>query len=199
MPPGKTKAEVLAAIEKVIGILAESFAFGHFDVDDIKQEGRVFALLALGREKYDLARPLENFLYRHVKNRFINLKRNKFRRTDAPCKACHTGNPCGGPNQFCPPYAAWLKRNEAKACLSRRLDITRVSGDREGSVRVTDAGQAAVETDELVARIRQRLPVELQGAFLKLREGAPVPKPQRDAVQAAVREILDGPVVDETL
>src|SRR5947208_703774 len=93
LPPNKTEAQVVEAIEKAVGMLAPSFAFGIYDVEDIRQEARIFAIEALPR--YDGVRPLENFLYSHVKNRLINLRRDKFRRADAPCKACHSSYTSG--------------------------------------------------------------------------------------------------------
>jgi len=36
--------EVLETIEKVVNNVASKYKFGYFDLDDIKQEGRVFAM-----------------------------------------------------------------------------------------------------------------------------------------------------------
>src|SRR3954453_8942961 len=87
LPDNITEADFLAAIEKVVGILASSFAFGYFEVEDIKQQARLFAIEAMKR--YDPSRPLDNFLYAHIKNRLINFRRDKFRRNDPPCLSCH--------------------------------------------------------------------------------------------------------------
>src|SRR5437763_58309 len=90
-PHGLTEDVVLAAIDNAVNVLARSFRFGIYDVEDIKQEARIMGLEAVPR--WDRKRPLENFLYSHIRNRLINFKRNKFRRNDPPCPKCHQGVP----------------------------------------------------------------------------------------------------------
>src|SRR5690348_1481836 len=109
VPPGMTEAEVLEAIEKAVNALASSFTFGIYDIDDIKQQGRLYALQALATEKYDPSRPLPNFLYAHIRNRLINLKRDKLHRNDPPCKECASGEPCQ-PDGHCKKFLEWRKR-----------------------------------------------------------------------------------------
>ena len=52
----------------------------------MKQQAAIFALEGL--EKYDNKRPLENFLWTHVRNRLFNYKRDNYQRPDKPCLSC---------------------------------------------------------------------------------------------------------------
>jgi hypothetical protein len=47
LPPNVKESDFLAATEKVVGILAPSFAFGYVEVEDIKQQARMFAIQAM--------------------------------------------------------------------------------------------------------------------------------------------------------
>ena len=49
IPKGMTEEEVLSIIESVVNVLAFNFKFGYFDLDDMKQQGRMYALEALPR------------------------------------------------------------------------------------------------------------------------------------------------------
>jgi hypothetical protein len=190
LPHGKTEAEVLLAIEKAVNILAPSFVFGYFDLDDIKQQGRVYALQALAAGGYDPSRPLENFLYAHIRNRYINLRRDKLRRSDAPCLRCHAGDPCGEDGQTCRRYDDWLARNQAKANILRPLDIEHIADERERRARVASTVCEDAERDELLRRIDEQLPVELRSSYLQMRAGVSIPRARRLVVEAAVKEIL---------
>jgi DNA-directed RNA polymerase specialized sigma24 family protein len=168
-----------------------------FDLEDIKQEARLFALEALPR--YDPrpgpdgkpTRPLENFVCRHVKNRLLNMRRNLLRRADPPCSICHraqggsTEHPDG---QICKKYAAWKKRNDAKASLMSPsfLDTAVPLPDRGSRRPVEDE----TELKEMLELIDRKLDIELRGTYLQMRAGRPVSQSRRKAVVEAVREIL---------
>lgn len=182
LPPGKTEAEVLETIDKVVSVLARTYVFGYHDIEDIKQDGRLFALRLLNSGKYDPSRPLANFLYIHVRNRLINLVRDKVHRHDPPCKKCHSGNPCMPDGGFCKRYARWSKLNQTKSNLIRPGEFV------EGTCEARQSDD--VEVRELIHRIREHLPLELQSLYLKMRDGVSVPKHQRTQVEEAVRTIL---------
>lgn len=185
-PPGTTEKDVLDAIEKAVTILAPSFVFGYWDLDDIKQQARMFCLQAL--ERWDKVRPLENFLYTHCRNRLANLRRDKLRRNDPPCESCHAGTFCGQTEGgACRRYADWLKRNNAKANLARPLDIDNVSDNKKSHDCTTERD---VEMDELLELIDEKLPMELRSYYLQMRDGLQVPKAKRQAVMDAVKEII---------
>jgi hypothetical protein len=149
------------------------------------------ALEVLEKECYNPSLPLENFLYTHIKNRFVNLHRDKLRRRDAPCRACHEGKPCDqGSN--CSKYAAWLKRNTAKANLMRPLDLAHISDEREPHTRLASTVTEDAEIDEMLQLVDKHLPVELRSTYLQMRDGVSVSRAKRNEVEQRVREILRG-------
>ena len=196
IPPGKTEAEVLRAIEKSVNILAPSFVFGPYDIDDIKQEGFVFALEVLEKETYDTSRPLENFLYTHLRNRLINFRRNKFRRNDPPCKRCHDGDPCANARGegHCDKYRTWLRRNTNKANICNPLTLDSVKDEGDQGVNEPSSVEQAVEAQELVDLIDKNLPIELRQVYLQMRAGVSVPKTARLRVERAVIDICGGAI-----
>ncbi len=191
-PEGKTEEQVLAAIERVVNMLAPSFAFGYYDVDDIKQYARLDALLSLKKykpfNKNGKEQPLENFLYIRIKRRLLNLHRDKLRRPDPPCKKCHAGNFCND-GQACKKYCAWVVRNNSKANIMRPLDIENVNDENGVTHSVSDV-VGEVEMTEVLRLIDERLPLELRPAYLQMREGVVIPKAKRLQVEEAVREIV---------
>jgi DNA-directed RNA polymerase specialized sigma24 family protein len=193
IPSGHTEASVLAAVDKAAAILAPSFAFGSHNADDVRQQCFVFAAELLAKDRYDASRPLENYVYAHVRNRLINWRRNLYRRADPPCRVCHDGTPCGGEGaQWCERYRAWLGLNQAKANLASPLALDRVSDEWEPG----GEAEEQVELEELLDLIDERLPVDLRGSYLQMRAGVSVPKARRLEVERAVIAILGG-VVDK--
>ena len=77
-PSNIPEEEVLEIIEIVATRLCHKFKFGYHTAEDIKQQARMFAWEGL--DKYDEIRPLENFLWTHVRNRLYNFKRNNYSR-----------------------------------------------------------------------------------------------------------------------
>jgi DNA-directed RNA polymerase specialized sigma24 family protein len=196
IPPGKTEAEVLKAIEKAANILAPSFVFGSYDVSDIKQHCYVAAIEALDKDKYNPEMPLENFLYACIRNALVRLKRDKYRRNDPPCKRCHAGEPCqdAGHARQCPKYKAWFDRNAAKANLANPISVEHVSDERERRARAESRAESDAEIAELLQRIDEQLPVELRATYLQMRAGVSVSKGKRLQVEAAVKDILKGAI-----
>ena len=199
LPEGFTEQQVLDAIENAVRILAPSFTFGIYALDDIKQEARVMGLEALAR--YDPrpgpdgrpTRPLENFVYIHIRNRLCNLVRKKLRRSDAPCAVCHraVGNRTEHPDgRFCQKYLAWKKRNDGKANIMCPLDLEHVADERERSTRVESDVESDASVSEALRLVDEHLPVELRATYLQMRAGQSVPKARRLVVENAVRDIL---------
>lgn len=190
IPPGYTEARVLEAIEKTVSLLAPTFVFAYYDLDDIKQFGRMEALQLLESEKFDPSRPLENFLYVHIRRRLLNLWRKKLRRTDAPCLVCHQGEPCGPRGEFCSKYASWLRRNQTKANLAQPLALDHIADERERRTRTDASSESDVELDELLRKIDLQLPLEFRQDYLKMREGLSVPKSRRREIESIIQSIL---------
>lgn len=187
VPDGHTEQEILAAIEKSVRILAPSFVFGYYSVDDIEQQARLFGLQAV--EGWDTSRPFANFAYTHIRNRLINFRRDKLRRNDPPCRKCHAGQYCTSEGA-CRHYREWAARNNTKANLMRPLDLQRVADERESRTRCESEAEQGVELAELLGRIDAELPVELRSAYLRMREGLSVPRGPRAQVMELVQRVM---------
>jgi len=74
VPNNTTEEKLLQTIEKVINKTAPRYTFHGYTVDDIKQESFIICMEALDR--YDEARPLENFLSANLSNRLKNFVRD---------------------------------------------------------------------------------------------------------------------------
>ncbi len=195
IPAGRSEADVVEAINKAANILAPSFAFAYHEVSDIRQQIALEALKALASGRYDPTRPLENFIYAHVRNRLINFKRDKLRRNDPPCPTCHRLIP-GEHSEHedgkkCEKYLAWAGRNTAKQNIIAPLDISNISDEAEPRTRTESEVEDNVITHELLLLIDESLDMELRADYLAMRSGAKVPKARRELVVAALREIVD--------
>lgn len=132
VPEGMAEEDVLATIECVVRQLAPSFAFGHYDIEDIKQVGRLEAITLLGKGKYNTSRPLRAYIYTHVRRRLLNLRREIMRTDDVSCRACYrvwlTGNQdgCGQNSKDCARFRKWA-RNQDKKYRAKRTALSRWS------------------------------------------------------------------------
>lgn len=74
IPKNMTEQEVIDQINIVCNRIAPKYTFYGYTVDDIKQESFIICMEALNR--YDEARPLENFLSVNLSNRLKNFVRD---------------------------------------------------------------------------------------------------------------------------
>lgn len=193
--------EVIETILLVSRRFGQRFKFGYHQRVDIEQEAAVLALEALPKYDPDSGHPLENFLTTHVRNRLINLKRDKYYRSQPPCINC----PLFRPNQesqcaefddrnLCDKYSKWLVRNEFK----KKLMNSGISTDKLPPTSIsntTDQIDAAIHT-ELMDKISGALPIHLRADFMRVLEGMSIPKNRKAKVEEAIRAILgedDGP------
>ena len=191
LPANVSEADFLTAVDKIANLLASSFTFGFYTVEDIKQQARLFAIQAMDR--YDPARPLDNFLYTHIKNRLINFRRDNFRRNDPPCQLCHAslnGDTPHEDKQYCEKYQMWLKRNFTKQNIINPLDLSNICDEHEPNTRVESNVVEQLEREELLALIDMKLSVELRQVYLQMQAGESVPKAKREQVERAVLDIL---------
>lgn len=73
-----TEQQVMDTITNVTQRLSSRYTFKHYDADDISQEGFLICLSAL--ERFDGARPLENFLYVNLRNRLKSFIRDNYKK-----------------------------------------------------------------------------------------------------------------------
>jgi DNA-directed RNA polymerase specialized sigma24 family protein len=183
LPHNVSDEEFARVVENAGRILYKKLGKLHGTVEDFQQQAAVWALEALPR--YDPRRPLDGYIYSHVRNRALNWVRDNYYRAEVPCKACDSGCPCGADGSYCRSYARWLDRNRFKQNIASPLSL-------EKAAERTKPGTAEVDADEreLSERIDKELPVELRSYYLRMLAGDPVPTNHRRSVQAAVAEIL---------
>lgn len=196
--PNLSEAEIVDSIYRVVNQLASRFRFGYHSIEDMKQEGAKFAIEAINSGSYDASRPLENFLYTHLRNRFINFKRDKYIRNEPPCKTCifydptfkKSTNACGAfvDKGDCQKLTDWQVRNSVKKSLMRPLDVSLVSDD---SIETADNNSMDMDFDELKDKINIGLPADLRTDYLRLLAGQNLPKLRKQRVREAVMEILN--------
>ena len=201
IPKGMTEEEVLRVIESVVNILAYNFKFGYFDLDDMKQQGRMYALEALPRFNPKLGN-LHSFLRSHVRNRFLNLQRDKLSRHQPPCPSCPFYDPnCDQSTNMCSAfvdklecdkYAGWEKRNGTKRSLVEPLDISTIRDEKEDNMRNNTDIPSIVIRAELMGMIDRQLPVALRSDFKKMMEDISIGKQRREKVIEEIKNILEG-------
>lgn len=198
IPVNKTEKEVLEEIDRIVNILAYKFKFGYYDVEDIKQEGRIEGIKAL--DKYDENLPLPNFLYSHIRNRLTNLIRDKYHRNDPPCKMCHgvnQGHTEHKDGKFCEQYIIWKNRNERKANLVCPTDISNIDDTEEKNTKVPDSVSDNLIKKEVFDLIDLKLPVSLRADYLKLRSGVNIPKIRKDLIVKTIKDFLTDEEIDD--
>lgn len=194
IPEGYTEEQVIKIVEKALSGLCSKFRFGYFEKEDMEQEGWLFAIDALERYSSEKGE-LENFLRVHVRNHFMNLKRNKFSRYEPPCITCpfydpeckKSTNKC---SEFlnkddCDKWSAWKKRNAAKSGLIRPLDIDSVSEEDLSNEEFL----SHINLSSILKKINDTLPVDLRSDFLKMMDGISVPKPKKERVRQFLKDI----------
>jgi len=196
IPFNSTEDEVLAIIEKVVNRLAYKFKFGYHDIDDIKQEARLLALEGL--QNYDNNRPLENFLWTHVRNRLCNYKRDNYERLYSPCVKCHYGiiktsiikcNKYDDIN-MCSIYKGWLNRNTTKKNIMAPLELSEINDEHEYNMKTCILGEHFVVYEELVTILDKYIPVNMRADYLKLKQGLKLPRYKVEKIQKIVLDIL---------
>jgi len=187
VPQGYTEETVLQVMQTVLNQLCRAFRFGYYDMEDMRQEGYIYGMEALPQYKENRS-SLSTFLHNHIRNRFINMQRNKLERRTPPCLVCPFYNDIHC-NTFtntdkCKRWRGWFKRNQSK----RSLMETSIYDD-EKSFSVIDL------LDNLVAKealdiLDRNMPLDLRADYRRLIDGAAVPKARRDKVYEVARNIL---------
>lgn len=159
----------------------------------MKQQAAIFAIEGL--ENYDNKRPLENFLWTHVRNRLFNYKRNNYQRPDKPCLKCplfdkNLQNSTNGCTKFkdkndCDPYKAWSNRNETKKNI---MQPSFIEDDSQLMKPNTLANFA--ENKEIIQFLDHNVESEYRESYLKLKHGVKLPKQQLLKLQTHIKELM---------
>jgi|688.fasta_scaffold274596_2 hypothetical protein len=188
-----SESDFLTVLDNISKRLVHKFKFGYHDVDDMKQQAAIFALEGL--EKYDHSRPLENFLWTHVRNRLFNYKRNNYQRPDKPCLNCplydpdlkSSTNQCSKytNKQNCEPYASWSNRNESKKNIMQPNYI-------DYDIPHKDSLDLLVQNNEIISFLDENIHAEYREHYLRLKHGERVTKNKVLKLQKHIQELMQG-------
>ncbi len=196
IPDGMTEDQVVQIIDKISSRLAHKFTFGFYTYEDIKQQAFIEGWKGL--DTYDASRPLENFMWTHIKNRLCNFKRDNFERLDKPCLKCplnayNTNVPSGCnlyiDKQQCDLYKNWSIRNSPKKNLMNTIDIDNIDDERESNISKMDTIAEDIDKANLFALIDDKLPIYLRPYYIKWKSGCKIPKIYRDEIKAVIKKI----------
>ena len=182
--------DFLNTLDIICKKLVYKFKFGYHDIEDMKQQAAIFALEGL--KKYDHSRPLENFLWTHVRNRLFNFKRDNYQRPDKPCLTCplyKPNNEVSDCAQFrdklnCHAYKIWYKRNDSKKNI---MQPTHMGEHNPSSNEIMFKN---IANEELLNQIEDKLPVRYRDIYLKLQHGAKVCKNDKLKLQNYIKKYI---------
>lgn len=188
--PKVDENELLKVIDIITKKLAYKFKFGYHDIEDMKQQISVFAIEGL--KNYDHKRPLENFLWTHVRNRLFNYKRDNYQRPDKPCYTCPLYDKVStlctkySNKNDCDLYAKWLDRNQNKKNL---MHLTTVDEIKDYGNIFCDS-IISPDQKETLQIIENNLTGEYRTIYLKLKHGSKVSKADKNKLLLKIQEIL---------
>lgn len=181
-------------IKKITQKLSYKFKFGYHEVDDMKQQATIFALEAL--ERYDHSRPLENFLWTHVRNRLFNYKRDNYQRPDKPCLSCPLYDPklqcsTNGCKEYsnksdCDLYRQWEERN------NRKKNLVQMSGQMNEET-ITDSKDFFdnISNQEIMELLDSQLSYQYREIYLKIKNGEKVLSADINKLKKEILKIID--------
>jgi len=186
--------EFLRVIDVISKKLAYKFKFGYHDFDDMKQQISIFALEGL--KNYDHKRPLENFLWTHVRNRLFNYKRDNYQRPDKPCLSCplydpHCKKSSSGCENYankedCDLYSSWLNRNNTKKNLMHLTTIDEI----KDYANTFYSNEQNISSNEIFSLLEAHLTGEYRTLYLKVKSGTKINKSDMDKLSAKLKEIM---------
>lgn len=190
------ESEFLTVWEKISKKLGYKFKFGYHSHEDMKQQAAIFALEGL--KNYDKSRPLENFLWTHVRNRLFNYKRDNYQRPDKPCLSCpfHKPNSPSCPSECsefnsksdCTLYSSWSSRNDAKKNIMKPITIDKVS---ENSDEITsNSFLDNISNQEILTLINKNISIKNRPILLKLLGGSKISKTELKKLVSEIKKIL---------
>ena len=193
------ESELLKVIDIISKKLAYKFKFGYHEIEDMKQQISIFALEGL--QNYDHKRPLENFLWTHVRNRLFNYKRDNYQRPDKPCLSCplydpHLAKSYSGCTKYndkndCSEYVHWHSRNSTKKNLMHLSTIDELKDYGSAFTTQEDSLFSQISNGEIVNKIEENLSGENRVTYLKLKNGGKVSKSDSEKLIAHIKNILE--------
>jgi hypothetical protein len=194
IPDGYTEQEVLDIIARISVKLSGKFKFGYHESEDMKQQAALFAWQGL--ESYDGVRPLENFLWVHVRNRLYNFKRNNYSRPEKPCDSCpfaaYVNHECIKYDSMndCSIYSKWIKRNQTKKNLMSTKSCDNPVFDKKTSV------DDQVFSKEIYDLVDSKIPVSFREDWIRFTNKIKISKNKREQLLGKISEILKDNGID---
>jgi len=176
--------EVFAVLHNVLLRLRTKHVFDIFNKDDIYQEGFIIGMTAIPLYKLSLGINLETFLYVYINSRLKNLKRNKSLRQDSRCNQCRRYNP------DCVQCQARDRTQNKKKNILNPIHLDAVNPEGESNLINRIDASVEAEVAELTTLVNNKLPVADRNDYLRMKEGAYVPKDRKLLVEAKVWEII---------
>lgn len=190
--------EFLRVIDVISKKLAYKFKFGYHDFDDMKQQISIFALEGL--KNYDHKRPLENFLWTHVRNRLFNYKRDNYQRPDKPCLTCPLYDPhCKKSSSSCEKYTdkkdcelyhSWTNRNSTKKNLMHLTTIDEIKDYSNAFFSEDNLLSNNIATNEILNLLDIHLTGEYRKLYLKIKSGIKINKQDMNKLTTKLKEII---------
>ena len=192
LPHNIDEKEFVEILHRIVKKLGYKFIFGYHSFEDMYQQAAIFAIEGL--EKYDSSKPLENFLWTHLRNRLFNFKRDNFKRPDKPCLNCPlydkdyavSDNQCSKYSQVldCSLYKKWYIRNSSKQNIMRptSLENDKVVASGENSIF------GDISNSELLNKIEKELRGEYREIYLKIKHGTKVNRADTKKLQKFIQE-----------
>lgn len=194
--PQINEEELLQTIEIISKKLSYKFKFGYHEIEDMKQQISVFAIEGL--QNYDYKRPLENFLWTHVRNRLFNFKRDNYQRPDKPCNNCplfdkFSGDPSKDCLKYknkndCDLYTSWYSRNNAKKNL---MYLNTIEELKEYLFTKDKTQSDNAQEKELLDILDEELYGELREIYLKIKMGNKVYKNEFNKLVNKIKELIN--------
>lgn len=194
--PKITEEEFVVVWEKISKKLGYKFKFGYHSHEDMKQQAAIFALQGL--KNYDNKRPLENFLWTHVRNRLFNYKRDNYQRPDKPCLTCpfhkpndpkHTSDCSEFSNKSeCSLYTSWLNRNDNKKNIMKPIGLDNLTENQKETIK--DNLFLNISNKEIINIINENISIKNRPIFLRFQGGSKVPKTEFKKLLVEIKKIL---------
>jgi len=187
--------DVHEIIERISSRLGRKFKFGYHTFEDMKQQASLFAWE--GIESWDEGRPLENFLWIHVRNRLYNFKRNNYGRPEKPCDNCpwaaYVNYECTKfDNKLdCHLYKGWIDRNTAKRNLMSSYSTIYEKGGESSALD-------DLFTRDLINLVDQELHVQFREDWIRFSNSLRLPKIKRDRLVEEIMVVLKENGIDPT-
>lgn len=161
IPKGMTEQQTIDQIQKVCNRIAPGYVFHGYTVEDMKQEAFIICLEALNR--YDEARPLENFLSVNLSNRLKNFVRDNH-------------------------YFANDPENRIKVRQPAQLEHENAIIDEDRSMSTS---YEEIELNHMAELINKHLPAFMRMDYLKMINDVYVTRQKKDDIVEKIIDILE--------